>query len=120
MSTAASVKTPPTTRHALLQGELVRYVAILKERYQPQKIWLFGSLAQAAVHDGSDIDLIVVKETNERFLNRIKEVLRLLQPQVALDVLVYTPTEFETLAASETAWWREVMETGELLYDATA
>lgn len=42
--------------------------------------------------------LVVVKETSLPFLKRTEEVLHLLHPQVGVDVLVYTPAEFEQMS----------------------
>lgn len=81
-----------------LQSELDRCIALLKERYKPQKIFLFGSLAQGKVGQWSDIDLVIVKDTDKPFLDRIKEVLLLLHPLVGMDILIYTPQEFEQVS----------------------
>jgi len=88
-----------------LQKELSRCISILKEKYHPQKILLFGSLANDRVKKWSDIDLIIVKDTPKPFLDRIKEVLLLLKPKVGMDILVYTPGEFKQL--SEKKFFKE-------------
>lgn len=36
----------------------------LKEKYQPEKIILYGSYAYGTPDEASDIDLLVIKETN--------------------------------------------------------
>lgn len=81
-------------RQARLQQELERYLALLTHTNQPEKIILFGSLAQGQVNEWSDLDLVIVQQTALPFLERSKQILRLLRPQVGLDVLVYTPEEF--------------------------
>ena len=40
---------------------------------------------------------MIVKETQAPFLDRTRQVLELLEPRVGVDVLVYTPEEFEQL-----------------------
>jgi len=62
-----------------------------------KKAILFGSAARGDVFEHSDLDLILVKETSKRFVDRIEEALLALEPAVALDVLVYTPAEFEEM-----------------------
>jgi len=84
-----------------LQSELDRCIALLKERYKPRKIVLFGSLAQGNVGQWSDIDLVIVKDTDKPFLDRIKEVLLLLRPLVGMDILVYTPEEFAEVSGRD-------------------
>ncbi len=44
-------------RKAALEAELKRILPIIIEKYQPEKIILFGSLATGDVHEWSDIDL---------------------------------------------------------------
>jgi predicted nucleotidyltransferase len=105
------------TRQQLLEAELCRYVAILREQYNPQAIWVFGSMATGTVHEWSDIDLVIVKETTQRFLERTKEVLQLLRPKVALDVLVYTPDEFKQLCQERAFIRDEIVNKGRLLYE---
>jgi uncharacterized protein len=108
-----------TTRQHLLKAELHRYVTILLDRYNPQAIWVFGSMATGTVHEWSDIDLVIVKETNQRFLERTKEVLQLLQPKVGLDVLVYTPDEFKQLCCDRAFVRDEIVGKGKMLYERT-
>ncbi len=39
---------------------------------QPQRVILFGSHAEGTADAESDIDLLIIKETDERFLDRWK------------------------------------------------
>lgn len=56
---------------------------------------LFGSFASGEISSSSDIDLIVVKKTDKRFLDRLDEFYE--DTDVAMDILVYTPEEFEQI-----------------------
>jgi len=104
-------------RKALLQSDLKRILDILVRTYQPEKIILFGSLAQGHVRDWSDLDLIVIKETEKRFLDRIRELIELIDPRVGVDVLVYTPEEFERLCRERPFFRDEILAKGEVLYE---
>ncbi|MFP4220385.1 MAG: nucleotidyltransferase domain-containing protein [Phormidium sp.] len=104
-------------RHQLLSTEINRYVEVLKTHYQPQLIILFGSMVTGNTHDWSDIDLLIVKETNERFLDRIKSVMKLLNPKVGVDILVYTPSEFEQLSKCRAFIRDEILKKGRVLYE---
>ncbi|NJR61020.1 MAG: nucleotidyltransferase domain-containing protein [Cyanobacteria bacterium CRU_2_1] len=106
-----------TTRQHLLEAELHRYVEVLCEHYDPESIWVFGSMATGAIHEWSDIDLIVVKDTPKRFLERTKEVMQLLQPKVGLDVLVYTSVEFDQLRQNRAFVRDEIVNKGKVLYE---
>lgn len=58
---------------------------------------LFGSQARGDAAPESDIDLIVLKETERRFLDRLQDALEAMEPDRAVDVLVYTPEEFQAV-----------------------
>ncbi len=100
-----------------LQAELARYVPLLIEHAAPHRIILFGSLARGQVRAWSDIDLVIVMDTQARFLDRSKEILRLLQPRVGLDVLVYTPHEFQRLCRERRFFQQEIVQNGKVLYE---
>lgn len=68
----------------------------------------------------SDIDFIIVKETKKPFLDRIKEVILLLRPKVGMDVLIYTPEEFENLCATRAFFKNEICLKGRTIYERGA
>ena len=80
------------------------------------KVILFGSLAKGELHRTSDIDLIIIEESKERFLDRLDDWYRFLQPEVALDLLVYTPKEISELIEWNRFIMRAVSE-GEVLFE---
>lgn len=85
--------------------------------YDPDRIILFGSRASGSADEESDIDLLVVKETDRRPVERRIEVERLLADrQVPLDVFVYTPREMWDLYAAGSALIEAVVESGRVLY----
>lgn len=110
-------RTARENRRRLLESELERWIKILIEHENPQRILLFGSLVHGDVEEWSDIDLVVVKETQLRFLDRTREILRLLNPRVGVDILVYTPEEFDKLVQQRTFVRREIVEKGKVLYE---
>ncbi len=71
----------------------------MKERIaqamQPEKIYLFGSYAENRATDDSDVDLVVVMES-ELAPHRRNVALKRLFPRrsFSLDAFVYTPLEF--------------------------
>jgi predicted nucleotidyltransferase len=108
-------------RKAQLEQELKRATDILVREYQPQRMILFGSLATGQVHEWSDIDLAIVKETSRRFIDRIGDVLQLTHPQVGFNVVVYTPQEVDQMSASDHYFWvDEIVKKGKVLYDRGA
>jgi len=104
-------------RRALLEAELTRYVKLLREQYHPERILMFGSLASDQVREWSDIDLVIIKESRQSFLERIREVMKLLKPRVGVDILVYTPEEFAQLSRERLFMREEIIARGKVLYE---
>jgi len=100
-----------------LNNELKRWTEILKKEYKPLKIIAFGSYAQGKVKQWSDIDIIIIKNTEKCFLERSKEVLLLLQPEVGIDVLVYTPDEYKELCETRSFFKNEIYNKGVTIYE---
>ena len=51
------------------------------------------------MHEGSDLDVLVVKRTDLPFVERPRGLYALLAPGLAIDAVVYTPEEFARLSA---------------------
>ena len=99
---------------AELNAELERILNRLKNDPRVRKVLLFGSLARGDARDHSDIDLIVVKETQMRFLDRLDEFYD--DAREAMDILVYTPQEFEEM--KERPFVKSALREGKMLYEA--
>lgn len=98
-----------------------RAVKSIVEAYQPQRIVVFGSFARGDTHEDSDLDLIVVKETDERFVDRIGRVRDACQG-IGVDVqpLVYTQVELDDLLARGSVFLETALEEGVVAYEAQA
>ncbi|KYK28425.1 MAG: nucleotidyltransferase domain-containing protein [Theionarchaea archaeon] len=93
----------------------------LVSEYAPQKVILFGSYGYGSPDLDSDIDLLIIKETSERFIDRWVEVQRILtgmHRSIPVETLVLTPQEVEKRLAIGDQFIEEIMEKGEVLYAA--
>jgi predicted nucleotidyltransferase len=104
-------------RHIKLQTEFQRWRKILINKYKPKSIFLFGSFGDGKTKEWSDIDIIIIKKTDKRFFDRIKEVILLLKPKVGVDILVYTPEEFDELSVQRTFFRKEVLKKAIKVYE---
>lgn len=89
--------------------------------YAPQKVILFGSYAYGEPDRNSDIDLLIIKETPERFLDRWVTVRRILsdpQRMLPLETLVLTPEEVNRRLAVGDQFIAEILKKGKVLYAA--
>lgn len=104
-------------RENSLKAELDRIVEVLIAEYRPEKIILFGSLADDAVHEWSDIDLLIVKETDKRPIDRNIELFNLLRPKVGIDLFIYTPREYAHLLKEKYSFLLTILKTGKTVYE---
>jgi predicted nucleotidyltransferase len=89
--------------------------------YDPLRVIVFGSFARGDTHEGSDLDLIVVKDTDERFFDRIGRVRdACLDIDVDVQPLVYTPAEVEEMLASGNSFLETVLAEGAVRYERDA
>lgn len=109
--------TTASDRKMLLETELSRYVSLLRQQANLERILIFGSLATGDVHAWSDIDLVIVQDTNIPFWQRLREIRRLLQPKVGTDILVYTPDEWEEMKRVRPFFRQEILNKSRILYE---
>jgi predicted nucleotidyltransferase len=101
-------------------------IDILKKRLQPlfqkhkiEKAILFGSHARNEASRHSDIDLILIKHTDLRFLDRYDGILASFSqalPEWDVDLLIYTPEELENI--SHRRFIKHALEEGKVLYES--
>jgi predicted nucleotidyltransferase len=99
----------------VLQEMVRRLVA----EYAPEKIILFGSYAYGEPHEDSDIDLFIIKDTQEPYIDRkvkVRRTVRGTHPRIPLDSIVMTPQEVQQRLKIGDQFVEEILEKGELLY----
>lgn len=96
-----------------------RIVTRLVAAYAPERIVLFGSHAYGTPNEDSDIDLLIIKETDEGFFKRlvtVRQAVAGLHRSVPFDPIVLTPGEVRDRLAKGDQFLAEVMEKGEVLH----
>ncbi len=88
------------------------------EHFRPQKVILFGSHAQGKPTQDSDVDLLVVMETNERPLHVAARISAAIDHPFPLDILVFRPSELKASLERKGVFATEVMAKGVVLYEA--
>lgn len=97
-------------RVSILDFDRQEILSLLKERLQGRDVreaYVFGSFASERAGAWSDLDVLLVKHANAPFVERPRDFWDLLDLGIAMDILVYTPEEFECLAQSDSGFWRE-------------
>ena len=98
-----------------LDDALEEIIRRLGEIPEVEKAILFGSYASGRRDLFTDLDLIMVMETGQDLIHRTAELYQKLQVGVDLDLLVYTPDEFERKRGS--GFLRHALETGQVVYE---
>ena len=100
--------------------KLIKSITIkLKEKYKAEKIILFGSYAEGNPRKDSDIDLLIIKKTKARHIDRAVLVRKILKDEnriVAIDTLVYTPDEINKRLELEDDFVKNILDNGAVLY----
>ncbi len=102
-------------RRRQLEAELERIVRALPG-LGVRRALLFGSLARGDVRRQSDLDLILIVDPGEPFVERCSRFYQALIPSVGMDLLVYTPEEFE--AMRERPFLRRALREAKVIYEA--
>lgn len=90
----------------------------IAKNYAPDKIILFGSYATGNYNENSDIDLLIIKNTNTPRYKRGQTVRKFLYgTMVPIDILVYTNAEIEKNMDTKYTFIYEVLRTGKVIYD---
>ena len=94
-------------------GEIESFVRRASRVITIEKVILFGSRARGDALKESDWDIIVVSNTFEgmHFIKRMEMLYELWESNKAIDILPYTPEEFET-KREEIGIVREAVKTG--------
>ena len=104
-------------RKEMLEQELERFLRILIEEGNPELILIFGSMVTGEIHESSDIDLVVVEDSDLPFLPRTKQMRSMLKPQIGTDILWYTPDEFNHMFHNRLFFRHEIVGKGKVLYE---
>ena len=101
-------------------NDIIKALAPVLKRGGAKKAILFGSYARGDADEYSDIDLIIIAESKQPFVERFKDFSDLwkVSPVKAIDVLVYTPQEFQEMCQRENPFIVRAVEEGKVIYEA--
>lgn len=85
------------------------------ESLNPAKVILFGSYAYGTPRKDSDIDLLIVLDTDKNFHQRVQQVRPLLPASKAIDLIVLTPVEYQKARVSNSLV-AEIASRGKVIY----
>ena len=105
------------TNKNIYQKEISRIKKVIVENYKPEKIILFGSCAFGKIKPSSDIDMLIIKKSQKRRIERIQDVLFMIDNNLPFEPLVYTPLEIKKRLALGDFFVKNILEKGKILYE---
>jgi predicted nucleotidyltransferase len=104
----------------LVNERVIDYVTrSIVEHFHPERIILFGSQARGDARRDSDLDLCVIMETSERPVKRSIKIASIFKGRFwPMDIVVYTPQEFDEWRQVKGFLIHTIATEGKVLYDA--
>ncbi len=99
-----------------LKNEIENIKQQIIDKYNPEKIILFGS-AVWGDKDINDIDIFIIKSDTPYYgIDRMRELDRLISRNMAIDMLVYKPEEVNERLRIGDPFIKKIFKEGEVLY----
>ena len=108
----AEVKTDVTLKH------IKEFADQIVAHSHPQKIILFGSYAHGTATVDSDVDLLVMMDTEEKPLHVAAQIAAAVDHPFPLDIIVFMPSNWEASLKRKGIFATEVTTKGIVLYEA--
>ncbi len=100
------------------ERQLQRVLARLLRHIQPEKVVVFGSHASGAATPTSDIDLLVIWDSELPRDQRQEVISQALRPRrIPMDILAYTPAEVTHCRRTHGSFVAHILDTGKVLYE---
>src|SRR5438874_13186775 len=93
-----------------------RFARQVAERFQPEKIILFGSYAYGTPHADSDVDILVIMPCRNQLDQAVKISLAI-DPPFPLDIIVRKPHNLQWRLEEGESFHTEIVTKGQVLYE---
>jgi len=114
-----NLNVPNVNERHRIPMEVIQAVADrIAEKFNPDKIILFGSYAYGDPKPWSDVDLFVVMETPEGDLAQMLAISRALSPHpFGLEIIVRSPQALDQAVVANNFFFKEILARGKTLYE---
>ena len=102
----------------MIEKEKIKQVAMrIAKAINAEQVILFGSYARNQVKENSDVDLLIIAESNLPRFKRSRKLYKLFNPYpFAMDLIVYTPSEINKWRKNPISFIFNILKEGEVLY----
>jgi predicted nucleotidyltransferase len=99
----------------LLDRALESVIEQIKAIPEVEIVYLFGSFASGRRDLFTDLDLIIILDTDQDYLSRIAWLYQILHTEVDMDLIAYTPKEFELL--KDRGFLKHALKSARVIYE---
>lgn len=115
------IEVPPINRRTRIPQEAIDHIVQqIAEKFHPMKIILFGSYAYGETRPESDVDLLIIMETQLKEIQQEILICQQVDCHFGLDVIVKTPENLEKRLALGDPFLKEIVKKGKVLYERAA
>lgn len=108
-----------------LSRKFYKAIEVIKKDYKPEKIILYGSYAYGKPKPWSDVDLLIIKKTKKRSVDRVGDVLEIVYSKkyfsefarLKIEPIVRTPIEYRKSLDEDNFFIKEISQNGKVLYE---
>lgn len=103
----------------MIDSEKINDIVVrIANKFNPERIILFGSYATGMPGKDSDLDLLIIRDTALPMHERGNEIrLSLIGTGIPVDILVFTKSEFETEKHKKFSFLSSVLKNSKVLYE---
>lgn len=104
-------------RQTTLDAALERFIDVCRRKRDVRAVYIFGSFAAGNVGPTSDLDILVVRDTDAAYYDRGDDLRAESRMRVEADLIVVTPEEFAT-RLPENGFGKTILQSAKLVYAA--
>ena len=97
--------------------EIKKQAQLIAKKYKPEKIILFGSYAKGNITCDSDVDLMVIINTQASTWDIGVDISLMLKHTFPMDIIVRTPKEITKRLKYGDFFIKDIMKNGKVLYE---
>jgi uncharacterized protein len=114
-----SLVAPTIDVRTRIPEEIIReMVSLIALKFKPRQIILFGSYAYGKPRPESDIDLLIVMDTELRETEQALRIRQYINPLFGVDLLVYKPARLKERVELGDSFLKEITEKGVVMYES--